>query len=87
MYTNLSFPRQWSQHSEHAATSLIFSTAPRESRTRRQTGTIQPQDRCRIQFVKRENGIPIMGRGLLLWLLGIPLPIILLVWLLGGLHG
>jgi len=27
-----------------------------------------------------------MGRGLLLWLLGIPLPIIL-VWLFGGLHG
>jgi hypothetical protein len=29
----------------------------------------------------------IMGRGLLLWLIGIPLPIILIVWLLGGLHG
>lgn len=29
----------------------------------------------------------VMGRGLLLWLLGIPLPIILLIWLLGGLHG
>jgi hypothetical protein len=29
----------------------------------------------------------VMGRGLLLWLLGIPLPIILIVWLLGGLHG
>jgi hypothetical protein len=28
-----------------------------------------------------------MGRGLLLWLLGIPLPVILLIWLLGGLHG
>jgi hypothetical protein len=28
-----------------------------------------------------------MGRGLLLWLLGIPLPIILIIWLLGGLHG
>jgi len=28
----------------------------------------------------------VMGRGLLLWLLGIPLPIILLIWLLGGLH-
>jgi len=28
-----------------------------------------------------------MGRGLLLWLLGIPLPIILLIWVLGGLHG
>jgi hypothetical protein len=29
----------------------------------------------------------IMGRGLLLWLIGIPLPIILLIWLFGGLHG
>jgi hypothetical protein len=28
----------------------------------------------------------VMGRGLLLWLLGIPLPIILLIWLFGGLH-
>jgi hypothetical protein len=27
----------------------------------------------------------VMGRGLLLWLIGIPLPIILLVWLFGGL--
>jgi hypothetical protein len=29
----------------------------------------------------------IVGRGLLLWLLGIPLPIILVIWLFGGLHG
>jgi hypothetical protein len=29
----------------------------------------------------------VMGRGLLLWLIGIPLPIILLIWVLGGLHG
>ena len=29
----------------------------------------------------------VMGRGLLLWLLGIPLPIILLIWVFGGLHG
>jgi hypothetical protein len=28
-----------------------------------------------------------MGRGLLLWLIGIPIPIILLTWLFGGLHG
>ena len=28
-----------------------------------------------------------MGRGLLLWLLGIPIPIILIIWLFGGLHG
>jgi len=27
-----------------------------------------------------------MGRGALLWLIGIPLPIILLIWLFGGLH-
>jgi len=27
-----------------------------------------------------------MGRGLLLWLVGIPLPIILILWLLGYLH-
>jgi hypothetical protein len=26
-----------------------------------------------------------MGRGALLWLIGIPLPIILLIWLFGGL--
>lgn len=28
-----------------------------------------------------------MTRGLLLWVIGIPFPIIVLVWLLGGLHG
>jgi hypothetical protein len=28
----------------------------------------------------------VMGRGILLWLIGIPLPIILLIWLFGGLH-
>jgi hypothetical protein len=27
-----------------------------------------------------------MGRGILLWLIGIPIPIIILIWLLGGLH-
>jgi len=27
-----------------------------------------------------------MGRYLLLWLLGIPLPILALIWVLGGLH-
>jgi hypothetical protein len=26
-----------------------------------------------------------MGRGLLLWLIGIPIPIIIIIWLLGGL--
>jgi len=32
---------------------------------------------------KEENT---MGGGLLLWLIGIPIPIILLIWLFGGLH-
>jgi hypothetical protein len=27
-----------------------------------------------------------MGRYLLLWLLGIPLPILVLIWAFGGLH-
>jgi hypothetical protein len=27
-----------------------------------------------------------MGRGLLLWLVGVPLPIILLIWVFGGFH-
>lgn len=27
----------------------------------------------------------VMGRGMLLWLIGIPLPIILLIWAFGGL--
>jgi len=36
-----------------------------------------------MQSVEEEN---IMGRGLLLWLIGIPIPIILLIWLFGGLH-
>ena len=33
------------------------------------------------------NAEAVMGRGILLWLLGIPLPIILLIWVFGGLHG
>jgi len=27
-----------------------------------------------------------MGRYLLLWLLGVPIPLLILIWLLGGLH-
>jgi hypothetical protein len=40
--------------------------------------------RHRLETPLRETT---MGRGVLLWLIGIPLPIILIVWLLGGLHG
>jgi hypothetical protein len=27
-----------------------------------------------------------MGRYLLLWIIGVPLPLLALIWLLGGLH-
>jgi hypothetical protein len=37
---------------------------------------------ARVFYWQLEN---IMGRGLLLWLIGIPLPIILIIWLFGGL--
>ncbi len=35
-------------------------------------------------FGQREGDT--MGRYLLLWLLGIPIPILLLIWVFGGLH-
>ena len=44
-------------------------------------------DRVVIPAVLEATQEEVMGRGLLLWLLGIPLPIIILIWVLGGLHG
>jgi hypothetical protein len=42
--------------------------------------------RSRRSFPDNERrGDRRMGRGLLLWMVGIPLPIILLIWLFGGL--
>lgn len=32
------------------------------------------------------NEGPNMGRYLLLWLLGVPIPILIIIWLIGGLH-
>jgi hypothetical protein len=40
----------------------------------------------RLVGLGANNQEEIMGRGLLLWLIGIPIPIILLIWLFGGLH-
>jgi hypothetical protein len=51
----------------------------------RSHGTISTPYRC--YCVHEATNEDVMGRGLLLWLLGIPLPIILLIWVLGGLHG
>jgi hypothetical protein len=40
----------------------------------------------RIPVAQNATEERIMGRYLLLWLLGIPLPILLLIWVIGGLH-
>jgi len=39
----------------------------------------------RVEFPPAK-GEPTMGRYLLLWLLGVPIPILVLIWLFGGLH-
>lgn len=39
----------------------------------------------RVEFPLQQEE-PTMGRYLLLWLLGVPIPILVLVWLFGGLH-
>jgi hypothetical protein len=46
-------------------------------------GTVLTRERCPADESLEVN----MARGLLLWLIGIPIPIIILIWLLGGLHG
>jgi hypothetical protein len=40
----------------------------------------------RTGLAPRSNGGLVMGRYLLLWLLGVPIPILVLIWALGGLH-
>jgi len=39
----------------------------------------------RVEFPSA-TGEPTMGRYMLLWLLGVPIPILVLIWLFGGLH-
>lgn len=49
--------------------------------------TAEPEAGTRVSLpVTTKTGARTMGRYLLLWLLGIPLPILLLIWLFGGLH-
>jgi hypothetical protein len=47
---------------------------------------LEQDDWMRVGVRQRFRGGQIMGRALLLWIIGIPIPIILLVWLLGGFH-
>jgi hypothetical protein len=45
---------------------------------------LEPYYRMSVSLTSQKQEIK-MGRGLLLWLIGIPIPIILLIWLFGGL--
>jgi len=49
--------------------------------------TVELSFRARVLVAVKIEEEATMGRGLLLWLIGIPIPIILLIWLFGGLHG
>jgi hypothetical protein len=54
------------------------------------TGSVEP-GRARdvvapSDFLLRNEGSDTMGRYALLWLLGVPIPILLLIYLFGGLH-
>ena len=40
----------------------------------------------RCEFPLRTTEDSTMGRYMLLWLLGVPIPILVLIWLFGGLH-
>jgi len=41
---------------------------------------------CRVAFLNPSEELmeAMMGRGLLLWLLGVPIPVIILLWLFFG---
>jgi hypothetical protein len=41
---------------------------------------------CGLDVFLATTGGTEMGRYLLLWLLGIPIPILVLIWIFGGLH-
>ncbi|MCW5687466.1 MAG: hypothetical protein KIT76_02855 [Pseudolabrys sp.] len=48
-------------------------------------GTDPPRQEFPCRIILRTKELT-MGRYLLLWLLGIPLPILALIWIFGGLH-
>jgi hypothetical protein len=40
----------------------------------------------RNELPSRNREEPTMGRYMLLWLIGVPIPILVLIWIFGGLH-
>jgi hypothetical protein len=45
---------------------------------------MEPDVGCRVHDANVIMEATTMGRGLLLWLLGVPIPVILLLWLFFG---
>jgi hypothetical protein len=48
------------------------------------TSLKEPPSAFRVVFATRNGGGSRMARGLLLWLLGVPIPVIILLWLFFG---
>jgi hypothetical protein len=44
----------------------------------------EPRPLCRVLRSTNEFEEDFMGRGILLWLLGVPIPVIILLWLFFG---
>ena len=61
--------------------------APSYERTRGRANAVELSFKTAVLVAVKIAEEVKMGRGLLLWLIGIPIPIILLIWLFGGLHG
>jgi hypothetical protein len=45
---------------------------------------VEPRSRLRVVTATRKQGGFAMGKGILLWLLGVPIPVIILLWLFFG---
>jgi hypothetical protein len=72
---------------EHSRPDVITATHDNSFRARRPIAAAEPRRDERVSFVPKQGlRRRIMGRYLLLWLLGIPLPILALIWIFGGLH-
>jgi hypothetical protein len=44
------------------------------------------EPKIELRVIKPKRTERAMGRYLLLWLLGVPIPILVLIWAFGGLH-
>jgi hypothetical protein len=45
---------------------------------------LEPRHHPMCSFSQQEEST--MGRYMLLWLLGVPIPVLVLIWFFGGLH-